>query len=87
MLATNASERVGIEIETGKSDVISNVKHDLLSKFDKVIVVATDQAAMARIERQLAHAGLLIGRRVELVLRDEHCEKMHSSSTNTLDAS
>ena len=70
VLATNASERVGIEVETGKSDVVWNVKQDLLAGFDRVIVVATDESALAKIERQLAYHGLLIPRRVVISLRD-----------------
>lgn len=86
VLAANAKGRVGIEIETGKSDVVSNVKHSLLSTFDKVFVVATSETAMTTIERQLAQAGLFIPSRVELVLRDELSKKMNSWDTNALDA-
>ncbi len=71
VLATKASESVAIEIETGKSDVVSNVKNCLLSGFARIIVVATNQTALAKIERQLAQAGLFIPRRIRLVLRDE----------------
>ena len=42
-------------------------------------------AALAKIEQQLAQAGLLIPRRVELVLRDELGKKMNSSGKNALD--
>lgn len=34
---------MAIEVETGKSDVVSNVKRDLLEGVQKVIVVATDE--------------------------------------------
>ena len=71
VLATNASESVGIEVETGKSDVVWNVKQDLLAAFDRVIVVATDESALRKVEEQLAQAGLIIPTRVEIVLRDE----------------
>ena len=71
VLATKDGERVGIEVETGKSNVVENVKWGFLSKFDKAIVVATDEASMGKVERELARAGLLIPRRVELVLRDQ----------------
>ena len=43
--ATKASERVAIEIETGKSNVLGNVKNCLASRFDRVVVVATNANA------------------------------------------
>ena len=70
VLAMKEGERVGIEIETGKSDVVSNVKHCLESRFSMIIVVATDDNALRIVERQLAVAGLLIPNRVRVVLRD-----------------
>jgi hypothetical protein len=70
VLACNGSERVGIEVETGKSHVVENVRQGLRSKLDRIIVVATDEAAMRIVERQLAKAGLIIPGRVELVLRE-----------------
>lgn len=70
MVARKGQERIAIEIETGKSDVVWNVRQDLLSKYDKVIVVATDENAIKKVEQQLAAAGLIIPKRVEIVLRD-----------------
>ncbi len=70
VLATKASERVAIEVETGKSDVVSNVKRDLLEGVQHVLVVATDEGAREKVERQLAVAGLLLPRRVQVVSRD-----------------
>ncbi len=70
VLAVNDSERIGIEIETGQSDVVRNVRNGLRSGFDRMLVVATDEAAMQRVARQLGRSGLLIPSRVELVLRD-----------------
>ena len=37
----------------------------------RVTGVATDEAALRKVERQLARAGLLIPTRVDVVLRDE----------------
>lgn len=71
--AARASESLAIEIETGKSDVVSNVKRDLLCGVQKVLVVATSDEALQKVEQQLARAGLLILGRVEVVFRDHNC--------------
>ncbi len=67
----DATERVGIEVETGSSDFVSNVKAGLLSGFTRVLVVATDVQAREAIEAKLAAAGLLGVPRVKVVERDE----------------
>ena len=71
VVARNESERIGIEIETGKSDFIRNVRQDLAAKYNKVIVVATDKSAFKKIETKLAQARLLIPGRVDIVLASE----------------
>ncbi len=70
VLAIKDGETTAIEIETGKSDIIRNVKQDLLSGFDKVLVVATDKKALGKVERELAREGLIIDGKVEIVLRN-----------------
>ncbi len=70
-LARRGTINLVVEIETGKSDVVWNVKQNLISGFSNVLVVATDEASRAKVERQLARAGLLIPTRVDVVLRDE----------------
>lgn len=50
---------LAIEVETGKSDVVWNVKNCMRSRFDKVIVVATDDLAFKKVERDIAKAGLM----------------------------
>jgi KaiC/GvpD/RAD55 family RecA-like ATPase len=69
VLAVKASESVAVEIETGKSDVVENVRQDLLSGFRKVVVVATDERAKNKVETALAQAGLVMPR-ISIVLRD-----------------
>ncbi len=69
VLAVKEGKSIAIEIETGKSDIVRNVKQDLLSGFDKVLVVATDEKALRKVEQELAEAGLLGLGRVEIVLR------------------
>ena len=70
LLAVKGDERIGIEIETGKSDAVANVKNCLLSEFSKNVVIATNDSALAKVERQLGEAGLLMVNRVDVVLRD-----------------
>ncbi len=70
LLAIKNSERLAVEIETGKSDVVHNVKQDILAGCHRVIVVATDETALKAVERKLAKANLLIPSRVEIVLKD-----------------
>ena len=53
-----------VEIETGKSDVVSNVKRDLLEGVSEVWVIAVNDKAMKEVERQLAKAGLILPKRV-----------------------
>ncbi len=70
VLAVKGEESIAVEIETGKSDIVRNVKQDLLSGFDKVLIVATDEKALAKVEQELGRAGLIGVQRVEIVLRD-----------------
>jgi len=74
--ATKRAKNVAVEIETSKSDVVANVKRDLLSGAHEVIVVTTDEDAFNRIEWQLASAKLLIPGRVHILLRDAHVSQL-----------
>jgi hypothetical protein len=71
VVAKKDYEKIAIEIETGKSDFVRNVRQSMAAKYDKILIVATDKSAFGKIERGLAQAGLLITGRVEIVLRDE----------------
>jgi len=66
VLASKNGERVAIEIETGKSDAVANVKNCLRSGFKRIIVVATNDEALAKVERELAAAGLIVPGRVRV---------------------
>ncbi len=68
VVAKKEDEKIAIEVETGKSNFLRNVRQDLAAKYDKVMVVATNNSAFGKIEKQLAQAGLLIPGMVELVL-------------------
>jgi len=51
LVAVNDKERVAIEIETGKSDAVSNVKKALDSGFDRVICIPVNRRISQRISR------------------------------------
>lgn len=66
VLAKRNRETLAVEIETGMSNVISNVRHCLLSKFDEVLVVVTNRNLLPKIEAMLATASLLGHHRVRV---------------------
>jgi hypothetical protein len=70
LLAKRNNRTLAVEIETGKSDILHNVKQDLLAGFDRILIVATDKAAFRKIERELAAAGLLGLDKIYVLLRD-----------------
>ena len=67
VLAIKGGEQIGIEIETGKSDVVKNVRNGLRSGFTRILVVATDLQAFDKVEKQLTKASLIIPSRVSLL--------------------
>lgn len=67
ILARRGKELLGVEIETGKSDVLANVKRCLRSGLSRVLVVCTDGRALKSVERRLATAGLMVPGRVQVV--------------------
>ena len=69
--ATGPEGALILEIETGQSDYLSNLKNNLRSDADKIILVATNEKAMQRIERDLATHGLLLPDKVMIVLKDQ----------------
>ena len=71
VLARRGTDTLAIEIETGRSEAVKNVRQNLRAGFNRVIVVATDEVALQKVERQLAKAGLIIPGRVTVMLRDE----------------
>jgi len=71
VLAHKNDQCIGVEIETGRSDIVANVRNALASHFHTVIVVATTTKALKTVERKLAKAQLLIPKRIQVVLRDQ----------------
>lgn len=66
VLATKDSKQTAIEIETGKSDVFENVRRNLLSSYDKIIVVATSNGGLVSVNRSLWESGLSESQRVHV---------------------
>ena len=70
VLAVKGDDRIAIEIETGKSDVVKNVKEDLMFGCTRIVIVATDKWAFGKVERELVRVGLLGLDKVWVVLQD-----------------
>jgi len=74
VLVVRDGKTMAIEIETGKSDIMRNVRQNLLSGFDRMLIVATDSKAYEKVENLLAKERLLGIDRISLVLQDKGCE-------------
>lgn len=66
VLAGRDQRTLVVEIETGRSDAVGNVRRALRGGTDRVAVVASTARALRTVERQLGAAGLLIPGRVEV---------------------
>lgn len=71
VVAEKNDQKIAIEIETGKSDFLRNLRQNLTAKYDNIIIVATNKSAFKKIEKKLILANLLIPNRVQIALRDE----------------
>jgi DNA-binding Lrp family transcriptional regulator len=71
VVAKKDDQKIAIEIETGKSNYLRNIRQDMLAKYDQILVVTTDKTAYEKVEKDLAIAGLLIPKKVKLILRDD----------------
>ena len=58
VLATRTGESIAIEIETGKSDIVENVRCDVRAGYTHVLVVATSERAWIGVWRTLCRSGL-----------------------------
>ena len=67
VVASMNGQRVAVEIETGKSDFIANVKACLAARFSCIAVVATSNDRLRFVEQCLAKAGLLLPKRIQLI--------------------
>jgi hypothetical protein len=68
VLATRGRERIAIEVETGKSDVVENVRRDLRSGYTHLFITTTTEEAWMNTFRALRDAGLNLPQ-VTIVLR------------------
>ncbi|MBI9018751.1 MAG: ATP-binding protein [Phycisphaerae bacterium] len=66
IVAIKENEKIAIEIETGKSDYMQNLKQNLDAKYDKILIIATNEKAYQQIQHHLADQGLLIPSRIVL---------------------
>ena len=53
LVATKDGQRIGFEIETGKSDAAANVRKCLDAGMDRVVIVATSADVRSRLARKL----------------------------------
>jgi hypothetical protein len=53
IIVKNGNKKIAIEIETGKSDFIKNIKSALEAGFDEIICVATDKFVQEKIKQNL----------------------------------
>lgn len=68
VVARKDNQKLAIEIETGKSDFLRNIRQDLVAKYGKIIVVATDKSAFEKIKKSIAKEGLIIPDKVQIEL-------------------
>ncbi len=67
VVGTKGDASIAVEVETGKADVVANVRHGLRAGYTRIVVAGTDRAALTAVEGALARAGLLVRGRVEVV--------------------
>lgn len=71
LVAEKDRKRIAIEVETGKSDSVYNIKKDLEVGFDEVLVVALNERIMEKINGNLNGAIFVDRKRVNISLTDE----------------
>ena len=79
VMATRDSERIAIEVETGKSSVSENLQNCLNSDFSQIWIVATNEAASDRIQKVANGLSSQSARRVQLLLRDRELTGSHTA--------
>ena len=56
--ARRDGKKIAIEVETGKSDVISNIRKDLEAGYDRVLVVCLEDGLKGKILEKMKELGL-----------------------------
>ena len=67
LLAERGGESVAIEIETGKSDIKTNLKNIIKADFDRAIVLATSPEAVTACQKAIDSIGKKRASKVELL--------------------
>jgi hypothetical protein len=67
VVAEKDGRKIAIEMETGKSDYLYNIKKNLDYGFDEIIVAALNKATRERIVSELKDAGQGKEKRIEVV--------------------
>ena len=62
MIVIGGGKRVAVEIETGKSDAVANVRKNLKAGFDEIVCVGTDGKVCEKVRRELGRDGICDGR-------------------------
>ena len=70
VVAEKDGKRVAIEIETGKSDFIYNIRKDLDYGFDEVISIALNNKIKEKIMQELKKSGLDKEKRIKCSMID-----------------
>ncbi len=71
LVAIKDNQRIAVEIETGKSDFIRNLRQNLAAGYNQIVIVATNQPAFEKIQSGLARIGLLGLERIQVRLAYE----------------
>lgn len=71
LVARKEGKRIAIEVETGQSEVVVNIRKNLEYGFDAVLVLATSEEALKKVRREMKVAGLEGHPQVEVGLVQE----------------
>ncbi len=67
LVAQQKQKTIALEVETGQSDYLKNLRQNLQAHFTRIIIVATSPTAYHAIEKRLAQLGLLLPPRITLI--------------------
>jgi len=70
---------IAVEVETGESDIVGNIRKNLKVGFDKVICAATSKQTQAKLKRLFDKKAVTLGNRVKLTLASQLPDELHNS--------